>query len=789
MSEPRSTPKELAAFASELRAAIRHRVAGGQTTLAIVVVAGAVVGASLLGRLGTHAARIGGFAIIAGVGALLLGVGLWARSRWRDARRAVVREVGRSNPALGAAIDRAVGLASRTAAVDGEPLPLATPDEVTIELAALHLERQLDKVKIEEVVARAEKRGVGAAWLSFAGMVAVFAAIAVDPARVLEGADVLVARGGRAPFELLLLDDLDVVATPPSYLAQHEIPLRQFTQTSQPRGTVLTVRGRPLHRGRKLVLTDGHEEIAFNDDGKGAVVARWTVVGSTRLRLAARFGDTLVYQHDALAVESIPDAPPAVKLAAAPRTVRLVDVNTVSLAYEASDDHGLLEIALVIRVGDREDRRTLSRPSGSRLERGAHELSTRDPVFRDQFVPIEVTVEAKDNDTVTGPKWGRSASVIVMPPLVGEPEAARYVELTKVRDALVDLLAPRVEAGELEDDQAASRVDAEKTAHKATVAQVERALERTFGGLKITGRTKRLVNGQMRRLELAESTFETEPTGKHFSELVATTEQVVLAVDAAARALGMTDAKDVAKRLASVADEAASASAVATLPDENARGKQRLTAALEVLTGGGRELAKLDELGADLGDVTRGGVGRIQRLADQSNYVEAPRRCREPRAVVAARDREHGRRWRWRRRGERRRRRRGHGRRRRRRERGRRRDREEQQRARGPGVEAPAHARRSAEGPRQRDHARGEEGPRGARERPSEEAPRGREAPAAAGPRRLGRGEGRRGSQAGRVRGGRARTQGFEGRARWLEVRARLAQRSEEARSGEELRL
>ena len=58
--------------------------------------------------------------------------------------------------------------------------------------------------------------------------------------------------------------------------------------------------------------------------------------------------------------------------------------------------------------------------------------------------PVEVTVEAKDNDPLNGPKWGASEAITIVPPDVGEPEARRLDALRKLRDAMVDTLAWRV---------------------------------------------------------------------------------------------------------------------------------------------------------------------------------------------------------------------------------------------------------------------------------------------------------------------------------------------------------
>src|SRR5207244_403833 len=114
---------------------------------------------------------------------------------------------------------------------------------------------------------------------------------------------------------------------------------RPFARTEQPRGTTLTVRGRPLRRGRALVLTDGADDVPFVDDGAGGVVARWTLGDTTTLWVAARFGEVRVRAADEQVVASVPDETPRVVVTGAPRTARLLDEPSIPVHYEATDDH------------------------------------------------------------------------------------------------------------------------------------------------------------------------------------------------------------------------------------------------------------------------------------------------------------------------------------------------------------------------------------------------------------------------------------------------------------------
>src|SRR5262249_44644300 len=155
---------------------------------------------------------------------------------------------------LGAATLRALTLVGR-ASTD---VHVGSP-----ELAALHLTRLLGRASLERIgerAARAARRWASAGL----GLAAIaLACVVLEPFRVIEGLDVLVARHGEAPLQLEWLDEVEIVARPPEYLHQDDAPILPFSPTAQPRGTTLVVRGHVLHGGRSLVLTDGKQDIPF----------------------------------------------------------------------------------------------------------------------------------------------------------------------------------------------------------------------------------------------------------------------------------------------------------------------------------------------------------------------------------------------------------------------------------------------------------------------------------------------------------------------------------------------
>jgi hypothetical protein len=581
----------------------------------------AFFGMAHLARVGTLTARAGAAAAF---GVTLLGIGVRALvvRRRRVDPRAVVRDtIARMDPELGASTLRAITLLDRTAVDERAGSPA---------LAALHLERLLGRASHERLQARAAAAGLR--W-STAGLVFAVGAVAVvlvEPFRVIEGLDVLAARDGDAPLRLAWIDEVSMGAAPPEYLHQSGADVRPFRRTAQPRGTTLTVRGRPIHQGRVVVLTDGTADVPFVDDGAGGLVARWTVADSTTLWVAARLGEVRVRQSDEQAVTSIADETPRVVVEGAPRTVRLLDEPSIPVHYEATDDHGLREVDLVLRAGPREERRVLSHPAADVLvDRGGYQVAANDKFFKKTYTPVEITVEARDNDVVSGPKWGKSAPIVVIPPQVGEPEALRYAALIKARDAVTDLVAARVLDKAPTAADAKAHVAREIAAQVIAVKAVQEALAGTYGGLQVRGVVTSLARGQLRRLAKALEAEKASPVAAKHQKLLDESEAALLALDAGVRMIGDKDTRAVAKRLADVADEAAAGLLAATTATDEKSSLGRIDASIQVLDGGGKQMLRLGDLGLDIGEIVANDLRRIARAREAKDL---------PHAELAARD-------------------------------------------------------------------------------------------------------------------------------------------------------
>jgi hypothetical protein len=645
-SRPRRFTAELAAlegaWLSRVTVPRRHAAIGGFALIAVA--------ALLWARHGTMRARIvaGACLLVPMIVALVYRrLEARARSTPKGLIRSVVSKVDaeRAGRAL-----RALTLLQ----IDGAPVATVMAG-TSQELAELHVSRAVAALPADKVAIAGQALGRRLGIVALVFGVTAAGILALDPWRVLEGLDVLAAVHGVAPLQMVWFDDLEVTARPPDYLHAQVTQAPAYSEFAAPRGTLLTVSGTPAHAGRAVALSDGTSEVPFVDDGKGHVVARWPLGDSVDLRAIVRFGDVVIREPETTRVQSIADEPPVVTLEGAPRKILLAkaenDDGTIPIRYEAEDDHGLREVHLVLRSGVDEERRVLARLDGeTRFDRGGYVLRSSDAFIKKNHAPVEVTVEAKDNDPITGPKWGASASIVLVPPDVGEPQAARLDALRKLRDAYVDALASRIahDVPKTAVEQTVFLSEEEKSEIRLGL-RVEETLATTYAGIRIPGRLQAMIRGQSRKVREAMNKEGQKPSAASHKILVGATERFVLVIDAIVRGLGRKDTRRASRELADVADDLALGAAQMQRPSDRSRGDLRMQASTLVLGGGSHSLVRLGTLGRDLGEIVATDLSRVGRAKGEDDLVHAEiaaqdlaARLREPDPSFGARGRSGG---------------------------------------------------------------------------------------------------------------------------------------------------
>ncbi|MFO0680180.1 MAG: DUF4175 domain-containing protein [Polyangiaceae bacterium] len=610
---------------ASLHEAWRRVIVGPRRRAVAVGIVGVVVVALLVARRGTGPARIGAatFVVLTLVTVAILAV------RERRAHATPNRMLER--------VTRGFDEVTRGRALRALDLVdelHASADGTSDELKRLHVARTLGAISPEAVAVRAKPKARVWSFAFVVGLVVAFGVLVANPLRVFEGADVLVARDGVAPVDMPWVVDVEVSARPPEYLHREERILVAYRAADLPRGTLVTFHAKPLFAGRALALQGGAVEVPFVDDGAAGLVARWPLAESVDLRVVARFGNVVIREPLATSLVSIADEAPAVDLEGAPKRIRLAEDaegGDVPVRYVATDDHGLREVHVVLRTALREERRVLARLDGeTRSDRGGYVLRARDPFVKKSHSPVEITVEAKDNDPITGPKWGRSQAITLIPPDVGEPEARRIEALRELRDAYVDLLAWRIEnpVPSSPEERKAYLIEEVKRDGAASDLFSE-TLARSVAGLQVPARVQAILMGQVRKLRESMAAESKAISKTTHDAVVKANEKFVLVTDGVLRGLGQKDARTAARQLADVADDLALGASQMQRPAEKDRGGSRVGAARIVLVGGGKALRRLGSLGRDLGEIVDAGLGRVDRGANGGDWFHAELAARD----------------------------------------------------------------------------------------------------------------------------------------------------------------
>ena len=577
--------------------------------------AAAAVAGTHVARHGTETARIAAIAIVVAVVACWIASSLSLRRTINDPAR-LARKLGKAeNASVGDRAERAVRLVSSSKTAE-DPLAAA--------LAHVHLDRLLASVRPATLVRDGQRRASLGRTAVIGIVAALLFTLAFSPLRFLEGANVLMAHNGRAPLSFDWLKSVSCDLHPPKYLGLEGRSLVWPRSIRVPKGTTVTISARPRYDDRQLILTDGTLEVPFVSDGRGRLTAGWTIADDTVLEVAARFGDVLIVHQDRIEAQSIKDEAPKVTVDGTPKTIHLLDATEIPIRYEITDDHGLTQVDLVLRAGSKESRRVLTKHDGIvPWDRGSTVLQRDDRFLVGAYMPVEATIEARDNDPIDGPKWGRSKPLVLVPPTLGEKESLRYEALRNLRDDLLDLLASRLEnAPPNTPDERKALATRELQAHQAFERAVMDASDRQYGGIHVSRRMRSFLAGQLERL--AKAAKEACPSASEQSckegltRLADVTGDSALALDVLVQTLSTRDSIAIARKLSDVADEAADGARMIRQPEsgggqEPGRGRVRLDTAMLVLRGGGDSLLRLGGLGGDLGEVVGIGVRNVER--------------------------------------------------------------------------------------------------------------------------------------------------------------------------------
>ncbi|HEY6003605.1 MAG TPA: DUF4175 family protein [Anaeromyxobacter sp.] len=228
--------------------------------------------------------------------------------------------------------------------------------------------------------------------------------------------------------------------------------------------------------------------------------------GSYRFRFLDGRGK-LVAEGPPLPIAIEPDAPPEARITHPDRDVEVDAGAIVRIEWQAEDDIGLTEVALVVKPPDgAERRRVLAKPDSTRRDGGTADLDLR-PEKLSEGDRLLYWIEAVDGDVVSGPKKGVSETHSVKIYSEAEHRREALEKAKQVFEELVTLLADRLDAfarGFLESpDQlvVAQQLDARTRFLHERMRETARELRRDKAGPREVATALDNVAGQVRVAE------------------------------------------------------------------------------------------------------------------------------------------------------------------------------------------------------------------------------------------------------------------------------------------------
>src|SRR6185295_16340302 len=193
----------------------------------------------------------------------------------------------------------------------------------------------------------------------------------------------------------------------PSYLAMQPRELIDPTTIEAPRGTTVELLVRARVPSRQGTLGMGGAQIRMDATPNGRLFARFVVRESSPLAVRLFSDDHWYEDATPRSIRAIEDHKPQVVLRVPEGGTTVQAQDSVSLRYNARDDHGLSAVELVIRAqnGDEQRRRLWSSLSADKpqAEIADETLLVPAEIGAEPGDVLLAWLEARDSDVVSGP--------------------------------------------------------------------------------------------------------------------------------------------------------------------------------------------------------------------------------------------------------------------------------------------------------------------------------------------------------------------------------------------------
>ncbi|MGB8933102.1 MAG: hypothetical protein WCC48_17790, partial [Anaeromyxobacteraceae bacterium] len=351
----------------------------------------------------------------------------FALEGWRYARalraardpEVVARALGGSDGPLRSALVSAVELERDRGEIEAS-------GRFSLALLDGHVDRSARALASVDVVRAIPSLPVRRAAIGLGAVVAVMLlTVAIAPARVGGGLRRILA--GDPAASRLALDpitgDVELTFRYPAYMRRAPKTLSGTGgEIRAPKGTEVALKTRA---DRPVKGAEVEVEVASRERGSSRKVpltvtaerqlaGRFTVEGAGAYRF--RFLDgrgRAVAEGPPIPIVVEPDAFPEVRITSPAQEVEVQPGATVKVEWLASDDVGLRDLTLVLKVGGGpEKRKVLRQLDGARRDGGGFDLELK-PLGLGEGERLLYWLEATDGDAVSGPKKGASATQAV----------------------------------------------------------------------------------------------------------------------------------------------------------------------------------------------------------------------------------------------------------------------------------------------------------------------------------------------------------------------------------------
>ncbi|HEV8342927.1 MAG TPA: DUF4175 family protein [Candidatus Binatia bacterium] len=225
----------------------------------------------------------------------------------------------------------------------------------------------------------------------------------------------------------------------------------------------------------RLVL-DGNKEIPLKVEGK-KLLGSLVLFQTQKYQISVE--DPLGFHNSPISYEMRvrPDGFPVVEILKPTEDLEINGDETLPLEFSARDDFGIQEIALSIRIGERQEKIPIEKEGNKKLiarDRFDWDLGKLGLREGDEAI---YQFEVLDNDTISGPKLGSSKSLrLRLKNLKGEHRQVAEM-IRDLSRQMVDLLGDHLESAPVAEKDSASRADPSDRSFAQKADEVTRRIE------------------------------------------------------------------------------------------------------------------------------------------------------------------------------------------------------------------------------------------------------------------------------------------------------------------------